>query len=217
MKRVLYHLTGSSDLDSILKRSQLEEKAEKDYALTRKDLYNILISNVLRIYEKLSSLLEEVDKDLEKKANHHLEVDQWGREFYEEIQEMTVDVEIIKNNYQTILEETGLMSPDKEDDLSFSQNGMGHQNMASTAQSIDVYDKSGIFEMTRKYVVRKDSEKLQDRLTYGISDDPNTEILSLDKELELTEKLTAGIFATYDNYEIPESIHYVSCYNNLSN
>ena len=203
--KLIYRLIEELELDLDLTAEGLhaKEAAKIDEVSQVQNPYQGLESNIMVVYQKMSVLLEEVDVSLERKANHHLDVDLWRKEFYGQIEKVTSIVEVVVDCYRSIVDQ-GLIGALKRE-----VSKLYHQSellSPSTADSIsgrgidwdDCSDKTKTFEEAS--FAKNFGDKSSNQF-------PQTQ--DLQEELALIKKLTTGISVHYENFEAPESIYYV--------
>ena len=176
------------------------------------DFYNILVSNITLLYKRILIIKEEADKNFEENPKHHLDIDLWRRKFYERLEEMVDIMEVIINTYYSLnatAAETG--GRDANNNKSSYYVEFKVQSFAYTSVQAAYFNSSigGNNKFQRTSVFKKSLIKDNKRGLNSAKVDEHMQ--GLEEELVLIDKLVTGIFTTYDNFETPENINYVTC------
>jgi len=212
MKKVLNYLSDRSNSDLTLETVGFEDSIVSNNNQL-KDPYNVLLLEMVPLYQRILNLRQEIEKDYQKEMAHHFDVDRSRKEFYEKLLVIADFLERSKDQYLNLVHEFW-NKPKK--DLT-SSGGKVEESMDTSSNSppplLADYD---LEEMNAKLGFNDDDDVLDlVKRKFSIHENgeiTKTEKLDLEKELQYMEKFIAGTFTYYEengsNQPLPLSLKY---------
>lgn len=209
MKKVLNYLSDRSNSELTLETVGFED-AILGNTNQLQDPYNVLLIEMVPLYQRILTLRQEIEKDFHKEVSHHFDVDKSRKEFYEKLLTIADFLERSKDQYLNLVHEFWTKS--KKEPAAVAK---GEESMETSTNSPPLLGDGDLEEMNAKLGFNDDDNVINivKRRVSALPDHADitkTERLDLEKELQYMEKFIAGTFTYYEENNSNQPLKYVS-------